>query len=65
MAARSKSAGEGPLWLIYDPPGERPALREESETWPWGVFYIRCGLAHFHRSERVFSRSPENSRNTT
>ena len=35
--------GRGPLWLIYDPPGERPALREESETWPWGVFYIRCG----------------------
>ena len=35
--------GRGPLWLIYDPPGERPALEEESETWPWAVFFIRCG----------------------
>ena len=35
--------GRGPLWLIYDPPGERPALLEESETWPWALFVIRCG----------------------
>ena len=35
--------GRGPLWLIYDPPGERPALLEESETWPWALFFIRCG----------------------
>ena len=35
--------GRGPLWLVYDPPGERPALEEESETWPWAVFFIRCG----------------------
>ena len=34
--------GRGPLWLVYDPPGDRPALREESENWPWAVFFVRC-----------------------
>ena len=34
--------GRGPLWLVYDPPGDRPALTEESENWPWAVFFIRC-----------------------
>ena len=35
--------GRGPLWLVYDPPGDRPALIGESETWPWALFFIRCG----------------------
>ena len=33
----------GPLWLVFDPPGERPATTEEEGMWPWSLFYIRCG----------------------
>ena len=32
----------GPLWLVYDPPGDRPATDEEADTWPWALFLIRC-----------------------
>ena len=35
--------GRGPLWLVYDPPGDRPATDDEEGTWPWAVFFIRCG----------------------
>ena len=33
----------GPLWLVFDPPGERPATDEEADQWPWGLFFIECG----------------------
>ena len=33
----------GPLWLVFDPPGERPATDEESDQWPWALFFIECG----------------------
>lgn len=26
--------GKGPLWLVYDPPGDRPFTAEEEATWP-------------------------------
>ena len=32
----------GPLWLVFDPPGERPATDEESNRWPWAMFFIEC-----------------------
>ena len=35
--------GRGPLWLVFDPPGERPATAEEESMWPWSLFFIRCG----------------------
>ena len=35
--------GRGPLWLVFDPPGDRPATVEEEFMWPWALFYIRCG----------------------
>ena len=34
--------GRGPLWLLFDPPGDRPATEEERGMWPWALFYIRC-----------------------
>ena len=33
----------GPLWLVFDPPGDRPATEEEQGQWPWALFYIHCG----------------------
>lgn len=33
----------GPLWLVFDPPGARPATEEEQGMWPWALFFIRCG----------------------
>lgn len=33
----------GPLWLVFDPPGARPATMEEQGMWPWALFFIRCG----------------------
>jgi hypothetical protein len=33
----------GPLWLVFDPPGERPATDEEADQWPWALFFIECG----------------------
>lgn len=35
--------GRGPLWLVFDPPGDRPATEEEENMWPWALFFIRCG----------------------
>ena len=35
--------GRGPLWLVFDPPGDRPATAEEESMWPWQLFFIRCG----------------------
>lgn len=37
--------GRGPLWLVFDPPGDRPATAEEESMWPWQLFFIRCGAA--------------------
>ena len=34
--------GRGPLWLVFDPPGDRPASEEEEGEWPWAVFFIQC-----------------------
>ena len=33
----------GPLWLVFGPPGERPATDEEADQWPWALFFIECG----------------------
>lgn len=35
--------GRGPLWLVFDPPGDRPATEEEQGMWPWALFFIECG----------------------
>ena len=35
--------GRGPLWLVFDPPGDRPATEDEELMWPWALFFIRCG----------------------
>lgn len=35
--------GRGPLWLVFDPPGDRPATEEEENMWPWALFFIHCG----------------------
>ncbi len=35
--------GRGPLWLVFDPPGSRPATDEEESMWPWSLFFIGCG----------------------
>ena len=35
--------GRGPLWLVFDPPGDRPATEEEENMWPWALFLIQCG----------------------
>ena len=35
--------GRGPLWLVFDPPGERPAAVEEESMWSWALFLIECG----------------------
>ena len=32
----------GPLWLVFDPPGDRPATEEEEGMWPWALFFIQC-----------------------
>ena len=32
----------GPLWLAFDPPGDRPATDEEADSWPWALFFIQC-----------------------
>ena len=32
----------GPLWLVFDPPGDRPATDEEADQWPWALFFIEC-----------------------
>ena len=34
--------GRGPLWLVFDPPGDRPATEQEENMWPWAVFFIEC-----------------------
>ena len=40
---RALGIGErGPLWLVFDPLGERPATKDESSMWPWAVFLIQC-----------------------
>ena len=32
----------GPLWLVFDPPGERAATEDEENMWPWALFFIQC-----------------------
>ena len=32
----------GPLWLVFDPPGDRPATDEEADQWPWALYFIEC-----------------------
>lgn len=32
----------GPLWLVFDPPGDRPATEEEEGMWPWALFYMEA-----------------------
>ena len=40
---RALGIGErGPLWLVFDPPGERPVTEDESAMWPWAMFLIQC-----------------------
>ena len=34
--------GRGPVWLLFDPPGDRPASEEEEAAWPWALFFILC-----------------------
>jgi len=31
-----------PLWLVFDPPGARPATAEEEGKWPWAIFLIHA-----------------------
>ena len=33
---------KGPLWLVFDPPGDRVATDEEEGMWPWALFYIQA-----------------------
>ncbi len=40
---RHAIGGRGPLWLVFDPPGDRPATEDEELMWPWALFSIRCG----------------------
>ena len=54
--------GRGPLWLLFDPPGERPATDEERGTWPWALFYIRCEGAAGSRPKSRSTRQPSPSR---
>lgn len=30
----------GPLWLVFDPPGNRKADKKEEGQWPWAIFMI-------------------------
>ena len=32
----------GPLWLVFDPSGDRPATEEEEIMWPWALFFVHC-----------------------
>ncbi|MGB0629679.1 MAG: hypothetical protein ACPGRZ_03210 [Alphaproteobacteria bacterium] len=32
----------GPLWLVFDPPGDRPASEQEEGKWPWAIFLIHA-----------------------
>lgn len=32
----------GPLWLVFDPPGSRPAKAKEIGLGPWALFFIEC-----------------------
>ncbi len=32
----------GPLWLVFDPPGDRPATAKEIGLGPWALFFIEC-----------------------
>lgn len=34
--------GRGPLWLLFDPPGDWPASEDEEAAWPWALFFILC-----------------------
>ena len=33
----------GPLWLVFDPPEERPGTDEEPAQGPWALFFMECG----------------------
>ena len=33
---------KGPLWLVFDPPGDGPATDAEEGMWPWALFYIQA-----------------------
>ena len=32
----------GPLWRVFDPPGDRPATAEKEGKWPWAIFLIQA-----------------------
>jgi len=32
----------GPLWLVFDPPGDPPATAKEIGLGPWALFFIEC-----------------------
>lgn len=32
----------GPLWLVFDTPGDRPATAKEIGLGPWALFFIEC-----------------------
>ena len=32
----------GPLWLVFDPPEDRPATVDEEGKWPWAIFLIHA-----------------------
>lgn len=32
----------GPLWLVFDPPGDRDATEKEEAQWPWALFFIQA-----------------------
>ena len=56
--------GRGPLWLLFDPPGDRPATEEERGMWPWALFYIRCEGARRPSSGSGAAGSRPKSRST-
>lgn len=56
--------GRGPLWLLFDPPGDRPATEEERGMWPWALFYIRCEGARRASSGGGAAGSRPKSRST-
>ena len=40
---RPLGVGErGPLWLVFNPPGHRPATEKEIGLGPWALFFIQC-----------------------
>ena len=56
----------GPLWLVFDPPGERPATDEEADQWPWAPLLHRVRIARRpRRRERRYSDCDQIRRRST